>query len=243
MSTENSTYLPKIVTRDEWLAVRQNLLTKEKEMTRARDELSAERRRMPMVEIDKSYIFEGPEGKVGLLDLFRDCRQLIVYHFMFDPSWDEGCEGCSMIVDSMGHLSHLYARDTSLVLVSQAPLNKIEPFKERMGWYMPWYSSFDSDFNYDFEATSESGVQRQHQGLSVFLRDADRIFHTYSTYSRGLDTLFSNFNYLDLTPLGRQETWENSPEGCPQSPPYEWWRLHDAYDHPEDSGSCCHLKR
>lgn len=134
MSTENSRYLPKIVTRDEWLAARQNLLTKEKEMTRARDELSAERRRMPMVEIDKNYIFEGLDGKSSLLDLFKGCQQLIVYHFMFDPSWDEGCEGCSMIVDSMGHPSHLYARDTSLVLVSQASLNKIESFKERMGW-------------------------------------------------------------------------------------------------------------
>lgn len=242
MSAENGTYLPKIVTQEEWLKAREDLLTKEKGMTRVRDELSAERRRMPMIEIDKNYIFEGPDGKFNLLDLFKDCRQLIVYHFMFDPSWDEGCEGCSMIVDSMGHLTHLYARDTSLVLVSQALLSKLESFKERMGWSIPWFSSFDNDFNYDFEATSEDGEQRQHQGLSVFLRDGDRVFHTYSTYLRGLDTLFSPFNYLDLTPLGRQETWENSPEGWPQSPPYEWWRLHDAYGYSGDSGSCCHSR-
>ncbi|SDQ92358.1 Predicted dithiol-disulfide oxidoreductase, DUF899 family [Virgibacillus subterraneus] len=242
MSEDISVNLPEIVTHDDWLAARQKLLTKEKEITRKQDELSAERRRMPMVEIDKNYIFEGPNGEVSLLDLFKECRQLIVYHFMFDPTWDEGCEGCSMIVDSMGHLSHLYARGTSLVLVSQAPLSKIEPFKERMGWGIPWFSSFESEFNYDFEATSKDGAQLQHQGLSVFLRDGDRVFHTYSTYLRGLDTLFSPFNYLDLTPFGRQETWEKSPEGWPQSPPYEWWRLHDAYDYTEVPGSCCHSR-
>lgn len=240
MSTESSTHLPKIVTRDEWLVSRQKLLDKEKELTRARDALNAERRRLPMVEIDKNYIFKGQDGEASLLDLFEGRRQLIVYHFMFDPSWEEGCEGCSMIVDSMGHLSHLYARDTSLVLVSHAPLNKIDPFRERMGWSVPWLSSFDSDFNYDFEATIASGEQRQHQGLSIFLRDGTRIFHTYSTYLRGLDLLFSPFNYLDLTPLGRQETWESSPEGWPQSPPYEWWRLHDDYGHSKGTGSCCH---
>lgn len=234
---QNNTPFQKIVSRDEWLVARKELLAKEKKATRTRDALSAERRRLPMVEIDKDYILEGPDGKAGLLDLFEGRRQLIVYHFMFDPGWDEGCSGCSMIVDSIGHLSHLHARDTSLALVAQAQMTKIKPFKERMGWTVPWFSSFDSDFNYDFEATTDDG--KQNTGVSVFLRDGDRIFHTYSTYSRGVDLLMSPHNYLDLTPLGRQETWEDSPEGWPQTPD-DWRRLHDKYDHSQNSDSCCH---
>lgn len=233
----NNNHLPKVVTRDEWLVARKELLAKEKEATRIRDALNAERRRLPMVGIDKDYIFDGPEGKTSLLNLFAEHRQLIVYHFMFDPNWEHGCEGCSMIVDSIGHLAHLHARDISLVLVSQTPLTKIEPFKKRMGWSVPSVSSFDSEFNHDFRATTGDG--EQHPGVSVFLRDGDLIFHTYSTYLRGLDLLFSPFNWLDLTPLGRQETWESSPEGWPQSPAYKWWRLHDDYGHLQGNVPCC----
>ena len=153
-------------------------------------------------------------------------RQLIIYHFMFDPDWDEGCDGCSMLVDNMGHPAHRQARDTSLALVSRAPLEKIEPFKECMSWTIPWYSSFGNDFNYDFGVTTDRG---ETFGLSVFLHDDDSIFHTYFTAGRGVEYLGSNWSYLDLTPLGRQEDWEDSPDGWPQTPPYEWWRHHDRY--------------
>jgi predicted dithiol-disulfide oxidoreductase (DUF899 family) len=206
---------------------RQELLVKEKEATRARDALNVERRRLPMVKIEKAYVFEGPNGKASLLDLFEGRRQLILYHFMFDPSWDEGCDGCSMVVDNMGHPAHLHARDTSRAAVSRAPLAKIERFKRRMGWTIPWYSSFGSDFNYDFGVTTDAG---EIFGLSVFLRDGASIFQTYFTNGRGVEYLGSNWSYLDLTPLGRQENWEDSPEGWPQTPPYEWWRHHDKYD-------------
>lgn len=218
--------LPRIVSRDEWLMARQELLAKEKEATQARDALNAERRRLPMVKIEKEYAFAGPGGKASLLDLFEGRRQLIIYHFMFDPDWDEGCDGCSMVVDNMGHPAPLHARDTSLALVSRAPLEKIEPFKERMGWTVPWYSSFGSDFNYDFGVTTDAG---ETFGLSVFLRDGDSIFHTYFTAGRGVEYLGSNWSYLDLTPLGRQEDWEDSPAGWPQTPPYGWMRHHDRY--------------
>jgi predicted dithiol-disulfide oxidoreductase (DUF899 family) len=218
--------LPKIVTRAEWLAAREALLIKEKEATRARDALNAERRRLPMVKIDNDYVFEGPTGEASLLDLFEGRRQLIIYHFMFDPSWEEGCDGCSMMVDNMGHPAHLHARDTSRVLVSRAPLAKIEPFKKRMGWIVPWFSSFGSDFNYDFGVTTGQG---ETFGLSVFFRDGDNAYHTYFTAGRGVEYLGSNFSYLDLTPFGRQEVWEDSPEDWPQTPLYEWWRHHDRY--------------
>lgn len=229
--------LPEIVSQEEWLAARKELLEKEKEATRALDALAAERRRLPMVRIDKDYVFEGKEGTVSLLELFSGRRQLIVYHFMFDPRWNEGCVGCSMLVDGIGHPAHLQARDTSLVLVSRAPLDKIEPYKKRMGWNIPWFSSFNSDFNYDLEATTDKG---EVGGLSVFLRDGDSIYRTYFTSARGVDRLHANFNYMDLTPFGRQEEWEDSPEGWPQTPPYRWWRRHDEYDHAKGSDFCCH---
>jgi predicted dithiol-disulfide oxidoreductase (DUF899 family) len=227
--------LPEVVSAAEWEAAREGLLSKEKEATRARDALAAERRRLPMVRIDKEYVFDGPKGKAGLVDLFEDRRQLIVYHFMFGPSADHGCDGCSMVVDNMGHPAHLHARDTSLALVSRAPLSKIEPFRERMGWAIPWYSSFDSDFNVDFGLSPEDPQPNEYQdgetfGLSVFLRDGDDVYRTYFTDRRGVEALGSNWTYLDLTPLGRQEDWENSPDGYPQTPPYQWWRLHDEYD-------------
>src|SRR5215207_4941298 len=227
--------LPQVVPRDEWQAAREELLVKEKEATRARDALAAERRRLPMVWIEKDYVFEGPEGKASLLDLFDGRRQLIIYHFMFAPGvhgWPSaGCDGCSLFVANIGHLAHLHARDTSLVLVSRAPLATIELYKERMGWTVPWFSSHGSDFNVDFGVATDEG---ETFGLSVFLRDGDRVFRTYFTSGRGVEALGSNWTFLDLTPLGRQEDWEDSPEGWPQFPPYEWWRRHDEY---EDAGT------
>lgn len=220
---------PKVVSKEEWQIAHDKLLTKEKEATRAHDALNAERRRLPMVKIEKEYIFEGPEGKVSLLDLFEGRHQLIIYHFMFGPDWEEGCGGCSMVVDNMGHPAHLHARDTSRVVVSRAPLEKLERFKRRMGWTIPWYSSFGSDFNYDFGVTTGNDEKF---GLSVFLREGADIFHTYFTNGRGVEHLGSNWSYLDLTPFGRQETWEDAPEGWPQTPPYEWWRHHDKYADP-----------
>jgi predicted dithiol-disulfide oxidoreductase (DUF899 family) len=223
--------LPPIVSPAEWQTAREELLSKEKEATRARDALAAERRRLPMVRTDKEYLFEGPDGDASLLDLFEGRRQLILYHFMFAPGvhgWPSaGCDGCSMVVDNVGHLAHLHARDTSLVLVSRAPLAKLEAYKERMGWTVPWYSSSGSDFNVDFGVTTDEG---ETFGLSVFLRDGDDVFRTYFTSGRGVEALGSNWTFLDLTPLGRQESWEDSPEAYPQTPPYEWWRRHDEYE-------------
>jgi predicted dithiol-disulfide oxidoreductase (DUF899 family) len=230
---------PQVVSLPEWEAAREGLLVKEKEATRARDALAAERRRLPMVRVEEDYVLEGPHGKATLLDLFEVRRQLIVYHFMFGPSANEGCDGCSMVVDNIGHLAHLHARDTSFALVSRAPSAKIEPFKERMGWTIPWYSSFDSGFNVDFGVSPESPRPTEHQdgemfGLSVFLRDGDSIFRTYFTDGRGVEALGSSWTFLELTPLGRQEDWEDSPDGYPQTQRYEWWRLHDEYDLAEE---------
>lgn len=217
---------PKIVSEAEWREARERLLAKEKELTRARDALAAERRRLPMVEIDKPYVLASEQGPVTLLDLFEGRRQLLLYHFMFHPDWAAGCTGCSMVVDNMGHPAHLHARDTSVALVSRAPLGKLEAFKARMGWTLPWVSSHGSDFNHDFGVTRDD---RETFALSVFLRDGERVFRSYVTDRRGVEYLGSNWSYLDLTPLGRQETWEESPAGWPQTPPYGWWRLHDRY--------------
>jgi predicted dithiol-disulfide oxidoreductase (DUF899 family) len=227
--------VPQVVSPAEWEAAREGLLAKEKEATRARDALAAERRRLPMVEIDKEYTLDGQSGECSLLDLFEGRRQLIVYHFMFGPSADHGCDGCSMVVDNMGHPAHLHARDTVLALVSRAPLAKLEAFKDRMGWTIPWYSAFESDFNVDFGVSPQNPRPTDYQdgetfGLSVFLRDGDSVYRTYYTDGRGVEALGSNWTYLDLTPLGRQEDWEDSPDGYPQTRPYEWWRLHDEYD-------------
>jgi predicted dithiol-disulfide oxidoreductase (DUF899 family) len=221
---------PQMVSPEEWRAASEALLAKEKEATRARDALAAERRRLPMVGIDKAYAFEGPAGGASLVDLFEGRRQLVLYHFMFAPGvegWpDAGCSGCSMFVDQVGHTAHLHARDTSFVLVSRAPLANIEQYKERMGWAIPWYSSAASDFNDDFGLTTDQG---ETFGLSVFLRDGDDVYRTYFTDGRGVEALGSIWTFLDLTPLGRQEDWEDSPEGRPQSAPYQWWRRHDEY--------------
>jgi predicted dithiol-disulfide oxidoreductase (DUF899 family) len=266
--TKNSTGLPQVVSRDEWLAIRKQLLVKEKELTRARDALNAERRRLPMVKIDKDYVFEGPAGKASLLDVFDGRRQLIVYHFMFEPGdpppgksepWTEGCSGCSFLADNIPHLAHLHARDTSLVLVSRAPLAKIAPFKKRMGWNVPWYSSFGSDFNYDFHVTTDEAVapveynyrdkatlerlghsyhvKGEQPGVSVFLRDRERVYHTYSTHGRGMDLLLGIYNYLDLTPFGRGEGWGGMPNLNDEG--LFWTRHHDKYDDIRGSGTCC----
>jgi predicted dithiol-disulfide oxidoreductase (DUF899 family) len=226
MKTKN-TALPKVVTRAKWLVARNKLLAKEKAATRARDALNAERRRLPMVRIEKDYVFDGPAGRVSLLDLFEGRRQLIIYHFMYHAQEDRFCDGCSFFADQISHLAHLHARDTSFALVARAPFSKIKAFKKRMGWTVPWFSSLRSDFNDDFGVTTDEG---ETFGLSVFLRNGDEIFHTYFTDGRGVEYLGSTWSFLDLTPYGRQETWEDSPKGWPQTPPYIWWRLHDEYE-------------
>jgi predicted dithiol-disulfide oxidoreductase (DUF899 family) len=223
--------LSQVVSAAEWQAAHEKLLVKEKAATRARDALAAERRRQPMVRIDKEYVFEGPDGEVSLLDLFAGRRQLILYHFMFAPGvegWPTaGCPGCSMFVDQIGHLAHPHARDTTLVLVSRAPLAQIEPYRKRMGWPVPWFSSSGSDFNVDFGLTTDQG---ETFGLSVFLHDGDSVFRTYFTAGRGVEALGSVWTFLDLTPFGRQEDWEDSPDGWPKTPRYTWWRRHDEYE-------------
>lgn len=264
------TVLPDVVSREQWLEARHALLLKEKELTRQRDALNAARRRLPVVAVSKDYAFETPQGRKSLLDLFEGRSQLVVYHFMFDPAdpppgqthpYSEGCPGCSHIADNIPHLSHVHARDTAFIMVSRAPLTKIAPFKQRMGWTMPWVSSFGSDFNYDFGVTIDPAIapaeynyqdaealrakgQLEHvkgelPGLSVFLRDGKHIYHSYSTFGRGLDGLLNTHNILDLTPYGRQEEWEESPVGWPQSNGF-WLRHHDKYDgQPKAAPSCC----
>jgi predicted dithiol-disulfide oxidoreductase (DUF899 family) len=226
--------LPPAVSEAEWQAAYVALLAKEKEATRARDTLAAERRRLPRVRIEKDYAFAGPEGEVTLPDLFEGRSQLLLYHFMFGSNQDAGCNGCSMFVDQVGHLAHLHARDTSFAVVSRAPIEKIAAYKERMGWTFPWVSSFSSDFNVDFGVGPETPQEDVYQdgetfGLSVFLRDGDEVYRTYFTDGRGVEALGSVWTLLDLTPLGRQETWEDSPDGYPQTKPYQWWRRHDEY--------------
>jgi predicted dithiol-disulfide oxidoreductase (DUF899 family) len=226
--------LPPVVSQAEWQAARDELLAKEKDLTRAHDALAAERRRLPRVLIDKPYEFDGPKGKASLLDLFEGRRQLLIYHFMFGPNQEQGCDGCSMAVDNFGHPAHLNARDTTLALVSRAPVEKLERYRKRMGWDLPWYSSFESDFNVDFGVSPETPQPDQYQdgemfGLSAFLRDGDDVYRTYFTRLRGMEAVGTSWTLLDLTPLGRQEDWEDSPEGYPQTPRYDWWRRHDEY--------------
>ena len=230
--------LPQVVSQDEWLEARRTLLAEEKAMTRARDALNVKRRELPMVKVDKPYEFAGPEGRVGLGDLFAGRRQLIVQHFMFDPSWDDGCPSCTAGADelSAGLLAHLHSRDTTFVAVSRAPLEKLHDYKVRKGWAFPWYSSFGSDFNYDYNVTIDSAVtpvmfnfrtlpeleevglgwlgegSSEQPGYSMFLRVGDDVFHTYSMYARGAEQLGGSYYFLDLTALGRQEEWEE-PKG------------------------------
>jgi predicted dithiol-disulfide oxidoreductase (DUF899 family) len=219
---------PPIVSPEEWEAARQELLVKEKELTRARDALAAQRRRMPWLAVEKQYEFDGSEGKASLTDLFRGCRQLIVYRAFFEPGvegWPEhGCIGCSMVADQVAHPAHLNERDTSLAFASRAPQSDIERLKARMGWgHIPWYTMTD-DFDADF------GVDLWH-GTNAFIRDGDRVFRTYFIDARGDEAMGSTWNYLDLTALGRQEDWEDSPKGYPQTPPYQWWIWHDEPKH------------
>ena len=225
--TERGQVLPNVVSPKEWQAEIDKLLVKEKELTRLGDAVNAERRRLPMVEIGKEYVFEGENGKATLLDLFEGRRQLVAYHFMFAPEVDEGCPGCSWLVDAMSHPAHLHARDTSIVLVSRAPLEKLKTYQTRMGWKLQWYSSYGSDFNFDFGVSTDDGEEH---GASVFLRENDNVYRTYFTGARGVEHLGSHWTYLDLTPFGRQETWEDSPTGWPQTEPYVWPRRHDDYD-------------
>ena len=217
---------PPTVPAEEWEAARQQLLVKEKALTRARDALAAERRRMPWLAVPKEYEFEGPSGKVSLLDLFEGRRQLIVYRAFFEPGvfgWPEhACRGCSFVADQVAHLAHLNARNTTLVFASRAPQPDIERVKTRMGWQMPWYTITDS-FDKHF------GVDEWH-GTNAFIRDGERVFRTYFINSRGDEQMGSTWNYLDITALGRQEEWEDSPEGYPQTPPYKWWNWHDNYE-------------
>jgi predicted dithiol-disulfide oxidoreductase (DUF899 family) len=250
--------LPEIVSREEWLDARKELLAKEKRFTRERDALNADRRRLPMVEIDKPYVFHGPQGELGLVDLFEGRSQLVVYHFMWLYDRDIGCPSCSAFADQIGHLSHLNMRDTTFACISNAPIERIEAFKARMGWTFPWYSSYGSDFNYDFHVTfDESRVPFEYNyrskeeieaaglpvgdwdqpfdlhGLSAFLRDGDRVFHTYSTYARGTDGIGFISPILDVTALGRQEEWEEpkgraTPFGAKAGSP--GIRYHDEYE-------------
>jgi predicted dithiol-disulfide oxidoreductase (DUF899 family) len=229
---KNQVKPPKIVSPKEWETARQKLLVKEKQLTHARDALAAERRRMPWVAVEKEYNFEGPKGKARLLDLFNGRRQLIVYRAFFEPGvvgWPEhACVGCSMVADQVAHPAHLNARDTTLVFASRAPQKDIERLKTRMSWqHIPWFTITDS-FDKDF------GVDEWH-GTNAFIRDGDKVFRTYLINSRGDEQMGNTWNYLDITALGRQEKWEDSPRGYPQTQPYEWWNWHDEYGNDEAS--------
>jgi predicted dithiol-disulfide oxidoreductase (DUF899 family) len=224
---------PQIVSPQEWEAERQRLLVKEKKLTRDGDALAAERRRMPWTAVDTQYAFDGPDGAVSLLDLFAGRRQLIVYRAFFEPGvygWPEhACRGCSMIADHVANLAHLNARDTTLVFVSRAPRADLDRVKARMGWDIPWYTILPGNgqaFDVDF------GVDQWH-GTNAFIRDGDRVFRTYFINNRGDEALGTTWSYLDMTALGRQEDWEDSPDGYPQTPPYQWWNWHDEYAQPE----------
>lgn len=238
----DATATPRVASPEEWLAARLALLEREKELTRHRDRVNAERRRLPMIRLEKEYPFHAAGGKVSLEDLFEGRRQLIVYHFMFDPDWEEGCGGCTAYVDALGDLKMLNERDTTFVLVSRAPLEKLDGYKAERGWNHRWVSSFGSDFNYDFHATTDATIapveynyrkgeessanqtlgatsDEQH-GMSVFFRTDDGLFHTYSAYARGVESVTDAYNLLDTTPYGRQEDFEDSPPGWPQRPTY-----------------------
>jgi len=233
---------PPIVSRHDWLRQRTALLAEEKALTREGDRVNQARRRLPMVKLEKSYLFEGPAGKTRLVDLFAGCRQLIVYHFMFDPAWEKGCPGCTRYVNGLGDLSLLQERDTAFALISRASLAKLEAYRAQKGWTLPWLSSFGGDFNYDFHVSNDETVAPleynyrskaemaardgrtptggEAHGLSVFFRLEDNVFHSYSAYARGTESRTDGYALLDLTPYGRQEDFEISPQGWPQRPTY-----------------------
>jgi len=223
---------PAVVSREEWLAQRLPLLAEEKELTRLMDRVNAKRRRLPMVRVEKEYVFDTPEGKKSLLDLFDGKRQLIVYHFMYGPDDEKPCDGCEGLVDEIGGIAPLAKRDTAFTLISRGPLARLEKFKAEKGWKLPWISSFGSDFNYDFHVTLDPAVTPaeynykpvtytgEMPGFSVFFRLGDEIFHTYSRFARGGEGITDTYYMLDLTPYGRQEDFEDSPDGWPQKPTY-----------------------
>lgn len=213
----------RIVSRKTWQDELDEIRNAEKELTHAHDRLAAKRRHSAWVKVDRNYDFAGPEGSASLADLFDGRAQLIVYHHMLKPADPAPCSGCCMVADQLPHLSHLNARDTSLVLVSKAPTVEIEAFQERMGWSIPWFETKDS-FNPDFDVSS-TGF-----GLNIFYRDGEDIYRTYFTKGRGMETLGTVWTFLDLTPLGRQENWEDAPSGTRQTEPYQWWRRHDEYE-------------
>ena len=224
--------LPRTVSESEWVEARNALLAREKELTHARDALAAERRRLPMVKVDKPYTFAGDAGPVTLLELFEGRRQLLLYHFMFAPGvhgWPTaGCPGCSMFLDNIGQFTpvHLNARGVALAVVSLAPLASIQAYRTRMCWPHRWVSSAGNTFNADFGITTPEG---ERHGLSVFVRSGGEVFRTYFTSQRGTEALGNVWGFLEATPFGRQEQWEDSPPGWPQTPPYQWWRRHDEY--------------
>ena len=225
---------PPIVSEEQWLQERMELLTAEKELTRQKDRVNAERRRLPMVKVTKQYTFDGPNGKVSLLDLFAGKTQLIVHHFMFGPNWEAGCPGCTGHVNAIGDISSLGSRDTTYAIVSRAPIQKLEEYKKLKGWSHPWYSSGEGDFNFDFNVSFREGVtdaeynyaprgredEGEGPGMSVFFRIGDDVYHTYSVFARGLEPITDSYDFLDLTPYGRQEEFEDSPSGWPQKPTY-----------------------
>jgi len=214
--------LPDIVDRKSWTRAHASLVQEEKELTRRATELAARRRRQPMLELETGYEFDGPAGRVRLRDLFGGRSQLLLYHFWF-PEDGEPCTGCSMFTDQVSELAHLHARDTSLALVSRAPQDRIAPYRDRMGWQVPWYTVVG-------EAFQQARGTTEYFSLDVMLRDGDRVFLTHEVRSRGVESLGSVWTFLDLTPFGRQEEWEDTPPGRPQGPAYQWWDYHDRYE-------------
>ena len=229
--------VPEVVSRAEWLEARKKLLLEEKSYTRQGDALAAERRNLPWVRVERDYVFEAPGGNQSLADMFEGRNQLIVQHFMFGPGWKEGCPSCSFMADHVGGaLVHLAHRDATFVAISRAPLSQIQPFKKRMGWGFKWVSSAGNDFNFDYGVSftkdemargkmnynykMESFPSEEAPGVSVFYQKAGDVFHTYSTYNRGTESLTDSYRLLDVTPYGRQEDWEDSPAGWPQHPTY-----------------------
>jgi predicted dithiol-disulfide oxidoreductase (DUF899 family) len=217
--------LPKIVSEKDFRKAIEKLRVKEKKNTRERDKVSAERRRLPMMEMKENYVFETPEGPKSFLDLFEGRNQLIVYHFMYHPKDDSFCKGCSFVADHIPHLAHVQARNTTFTMISHAPLKSIKRHKKRMEWKQPWVSAWKNNFNADLGIDGN----REH-ATSAFLRDGNKIYRTYYTVARGVEYLGTPFALLDITPWGRQEEWEDSPKGWPQTPMYSWWRFHDEYD-------------
>lgn len=229
------TVWPHIVSQEEWEKSHEQHQKLEKALTRMRDAVAASRRRLPMVEITTPYTLQGEHGPATLLDLFDGHRQLILQHFMFHPDWDEGCDGCSMMADHVGPLAHMQARDTTYAAVARAPYPRLAAFKERMGWKIPFYSSYDTSFNQEFGVTIDD---EEHHGVSFLVRDGDRVFRTHFNDRRGIEDAISTFMLLDRTIFGRQEEFEDSPAGWPQTEMYSWWRYHDRYDNGD--GGCCH---